>query len=160
MLSRWRQRRGLRLGFSGGLGPCMGQLSYRSWCAILMRTFCRRGPQPPPLWSLLWQRPLHSLTSPPLKVRSMPDVALIVVHVEAPHRVSCYPQDEDGVVLLPAGSTKKHIAVQMLTEVRGRIQSMLLLRDKGITALITALDGLLPPLVAAGESSYSGEHQL
>ncbi len=51
-----------------------------------------------------------------------------------------------------ADDLKKQRVVRMLVDVRGRVEAMMLLRDKGIGALITCLDGILPPLVAAGET--------
>lgn len=53
-----------------------------------------------------------------------------------------------------ADALKKHRAARMLVDVRGRVEAMMVLRDKGISALITCLDGILPPLVAAGELLY------
>ncbi|CAL8468510.1 g8050 [Coccomyxa elongata] len=44
---------------------------------------------------------------------------------------------------------KKHRVARMLVDVKGRVEAVMLLREKGIAALITCLDGLLPPLVAA-----------
>ena len=49
-----------------------------------------------------------------------------------------------------ADALKKHRVARMLVDVRGRVEAMMLLREKGIGALITCLDGILPPLVAAG----------
>lgn len=53
-----------------------------------------------------------------------------------------------------ADALNKHRAARMLVDVRGRVEAMMVLRDKGISALITCLDGILPPLVAAGELLY------
>ena len=55
-------------------------------------------------------------------------------------------------ILCPgADALKKHRVGRMLVDVRCRVEAMMLLRDKGIGALITCLDRVLPPLVAAGD---------
>jgi len=53
----------------------------------------------------------------------------------------------------------------MLVDVKGRVEAAQLLREKGIGALFACLDGVLPPLVAAGEPrhaflSCAGHHAL
>lgn len=54
-----------------------------------------------------------------------------------------------------ADALKKYRVARMLVDVKGRVEAVMLLREKGIAALITCLDGLLPPLVAAGAKPTS-----
>lgn len=54
-------------------------------------------------------------------------------------------------VLCWADGAGKHWTARMLVDVKGRVEAGQLLREKGIGALFACLDGVLPPLVAAGE---------
>lgn len=60
----------------------------------------------------------------------------------------CMPVADE--IVSGADALKKDRVARMLVDVKGRVEAMMLLREKGIGALITCLDGILPPLVAAG----------
>ena len=54
-----------------------------------------------------------------------------------------------------AGGAKSGKNGERLTDMKSRAKSMLALREKGIDAVFSLLDGLLPPLVASGASAKS-----
>ena len=59
-----------------------------------------------------------------------------------------------AILLWLAGAAKSEKDDERLTDMKSRAESMLALREKGIDAVFSLLDGLLPPLVASGASVH------
>ncbi len=53
-----------------------------------------------------------------------------------------------------AEGAQNKAASQRLVDMRSRVESMLVLRDKGIDSLFSTLDSVLPPLVASGMPAH------